>query len=252
LIPSARPERISGQGDEMETTPEQRQRNSVFSQDEIKGLYSFVRDRLAYHETVGDLNPGDVAAEDIAGTVLLRAYRELANRSEDDRGKEPRERTIGPWLRELATKQIQWTIDRIKAVHSRSIALEEDIPETPPAEEVSTLGEEVLYFYQPDEDLRVEDIFPDMDMATPEEFVAAKEELLHCVNTALAGMPIQWRRAMRLRYAGGLTSAQLAEVLAEDEPQVERVLEYAREHLRQTLVAAGCTFIGKRTGSSSS
>jgi hypothetical protein len=26
---------------------------------------------------------------------------------------------------------------------------------------------------------------------------------------------------------------------------VERVLEYAREHLRQTLVAAGCTFIAK-------
>lgn len=82
--------------------------------------------------------------------------------------------------------------------------------------------------------------------------MAAKEELLRCVNTALAGMPIQWRRALRLRYAGGLTSAQLTEVLDEDVPGVERVLEYAREHLRQTLVAAGCTFIDKGTGSSSS
>jgi DNA-directed RNA polymerase specialized sigma24 family protein len=82
--------------------------------------------------------------------------------------------------------------------------------------------------------------------------VAAKEELLQCVNTALAGMPIQWRRALRLRYAGGLTSAQLTEVLDEDVTGVERVLEYARQHLRQTLVAAGCTFISRGTGSSSS
>lgn len=57
-----------------------------------------------------------------------------------------------------------------------------------------------------------------MDMATPEEFVAAKEEFLHCMDTALAGMPIQWRRALRLHYAGGFTSAQLSEVLDEDVP----------------------------------
>ena len=131
------------------------------------------------------LNPGDVAAEDVAGTILLRAYREYAKQSASEHSKETRAR--GPWLNELATKQIQWTIDRLQATRSRGIALQQDIPETPPEEKVSTLGEEVLYFYQPDEDLHVEDIFPDMDMSTPEEFVAAKEELLHCVNTALAG-----------------------------------------------------------------
>jgi RNA polymerase sigma factor (sigma-70 family) len=234
------------------TPPEQGQRKSFFSQDEIKGLYKFVRERLAYHEAIGELNPGDVAAEDIAGTVLLRAYRECVKQSAGERSKEARARGMGPWLEELATKQIQWTIDRLQAARSQGIALQQDIPETPPEEEVSTLGEEVLYFYQPDEDLRLEDIFPDMDMSTPEEFVTAKEELRRCVNTALAGMPVQWRRAMRLRYAGGLTSAQLAEVLEEEQPQLERVLEYAREHLRQTLVAAGCTFISKETGSSSS
>ena len=73
----------------------------------------------------------------------------------------------GPWLQELATKQIRWTIDRLQAARSRGIALQHDIPETPPEEKVSTLGEEVLYFYQPDEDLHVEDIFPDMDMSRP-------------------------------------------------------------------------------------
>jgi hypothetical protein len=89
-------------------------------------------------------------------------------------------------LQELATRQLESTIDRLKAARSRAVPLQQDIPETLPQEEVSTLGDEVLYFHQPDEDLRVEDIFPDVEMATPEELVAAKEEFLRCVNTALA------------------------------------------------------------------
>jgi RNA polymerase sigma factor (sigma-70 family) len=236
----------------MNATPfEQHRRESFFPQlkGELQGLYRFVRERIAYHESIGDLTPGEVAPGDVAGTVLLHAHREFASRSAAEDAQEPRERAIGPWLQELATKQLQSVVDRLQAARSRVIHLEQDIPETPPAEAVSTLGEEVLYFYQPDEDLKVGDIFPDADMATPEEFVAAKEELLRCVNAALAGMPKQWRRALRLRHAAGLTSAELAEVLDTTEPEIERILEYARAHLRQSLVEAGCSFISKGTES---
>ena len=163
-------------------------------------------ERLAYHEATGVLNPGDIAAADIAGTVLLRAYREYAKQSSSEHG---RARARGPWLEELATKQIQWTIDRLQAVRSRGIALQQDIPEhrrkkrSPPSARKSftSINRTKIYTSR---------IFsPTWSMSTPEELVAAKEELLRCVNTALAGMPIQWRRALRLRYAGELTSAQL-------------------------------------------
>src|SRR4029453_15702590 len=100
-------------------------------------------------------------------------------------------------------------------------------------------------FYQPDEDLKLKDIFPDVDVSTPEDFVAAKEELLRCVNAALAGMPNEWRRALRLRHAGGLTDEELAEALQKAAPEIERILEYARQHLRQSLIESGCTFIVK-------
>jgi hypothetical protein len=135
-----------------------------------------VRERIGYHESIGDLTPGEVTPGDVAGTVLLRAHREFASRSAAEGAQEPRERAIGPWLQELATKQLQSVVDRLQAARSRVIHLEQDIPETPPAEAVSTLAEEVLYFYQPDEDLKVEDIFPDADMATPEEFVGRELE----------------------------------------------------------------------------
>ncbi len=238
----------------MNTTPaKQTQRNSSSDRikDEIKGLYSFVRDRLAYHESIGDLPPGELAPEDVADTVLLRAYREFEGRSASQQARHPSEQARGSWLQELATTQLESAIDRLKAARSRGVPLAQDIPETPPAEAVSTLGEEVLDFHHPDEDLKVEDIFPDFDMATPEELVAAKEQLLRCVNTALAGMPIQFRRALRLRYVGGLTGAQLSEVLEEDKVNMERILEYARRELRQSLEAAGCTFIAKAAGRSS-
>src|SRR6188768_2626889 len=63
--------RLHRTGVQMKSTPAQKgQRKSFFSQDEIKGLYKFVRERLAYHEAIGELNPGDIAVEDIADTVL--------------------------------------------------------------------------------------------------------------------------------------------------------------------------------------
>ena len=86
-----------------------------------------------------------------------------------------------------------------------------------------------------------------MDISTPEDFVAAEEELVQCVNAALAAMPKEWRRALHLRHSGGLTLKELGEVLEKDEPEIERILEYARQHLRQSLIESGCTFIVKGT-----
>ena len=66
---------------------------------------------------------------------------------------------------------------------------------------------------------------------------------MHCVNTALAGMPKEWRRALRLRHEKGLISKDLAEALEKDEPEIEQTLEYALKHLRQSLIESGCRFI---------
>ena len=123
--------------------------------------------------------------------------------------------------------------------------IEKRVPETPPAEEVVTLGEEILDFYEPDQALKLEDVFPEADVSSPEDFVAAEEELVKCINAALAAMPKEWSRALHLRHAGGLTLKDLDEVLEKNEPEVERILEFARQHLRQSLIESGCTFILK-------
>jgi RNA polymerase sigma factor (sigma-70 family) len=224
----------------MNATPfEQQNRETFFSQirRQLKGLYRFVRHQLAYFESVGDLLPGELTAEDVVDAVLLQAYRDFV--------KKPAEGDMKAWLMELAQERLVSEMKRSKAARERTVHIEEDIPETAPEEEVSTLGDEILDFYQPDEDLKLEDVLPDVEVSTPEEIAAAKEELLKCVNAALAGMPKEWRRALRLRHREGLTEEDVAEALQRARPEIARILEYARQHLRQSLIESGCTFIVK-------
>jgi RNA polymerase sigma factor (sigma-70 family) len=222
-------------------TPQSEQNNrEVFFKSAIRQLdrlYEFVRHQLAYLESVGDLMPGELSAEDVADAAMLRASREFA--------KQPAEREVGSWLIDLAQQQLEREVKKLKAERNRTVHIEKPIPETPPAEEVVTLGDEILDFYEPDQALKLEDVFPDVDVSSPEDFVAAEEELLQCINAALAAMPKEWSRALHLHHSGGLTLKELGEVLQKNEPEIERILEYARLHLRQSLIESGCTFIVK-------
>jgi RNA polymerase sigma factor (sigma-70 family) len=200
---------------------------------QLKGLYQFVRHQLAYFESVGDLIPGELTPEEVVDAVLLRAYREFV--------KDPAERDIGSWLTELATKQLESEVKRLTSEREGTVHIEEDIPETPPTEEVSTLRDEILDFYQPDEDLKLEDIIPDIKFPTPEQ-IAEIKELRRCVNAALAGLPREWRQALWLRHGEGLTGTKLAKAVGRPEPEIERILESTLQYLRQRLVELGCKF----------
>jgi DNA-directed RNA polymerase specialized sigma24 family protein len=98
-------------------------------------------------------------------------------------------------------------------------------------EEVSTLGDEILDFYQPDEDLKLEDIVPDIEVPTPEQSVEAKELQL-LVRSLHAQMPREWRRPLLLHHVGGRPEARSQKPLSRPEMEVRRILERAREYLR--------------------
>jgi DNA-directed RNA polymerase specialized sigma24 family protein len=65
-----------------------------------------------------------------------------------------------------------------------------------------------------------------------------------CVKAALAGMPTEWRRALLLCHVEGLSAAELARTIGRAEQEIERVLEHAREYLRQKLIESGCSVKG--------
>jgi RNA polymerase sigma factor (sigma-70 family) len=217
-----------------EVPPEERNREAFFAvvSQQLKRLHRFVRHQLAYHEAAGDLLPGEITPEEVADAVLIRAYLEFV--------RNPPSKTVRSWLIGLAREHLR-TEARRSRERRRTISTEEDVPETPPTEWVSTLGDEILDFYEPDEDLRLEDVLPDLKVPTPEQVAEAKE-LRMCVNAALAGLPGEWRRALLLHHVEGLEGEELAEALRRPAPEIQRTLEHARQYLRQRLVESGCAF----------
>ena len=200
----------------------------------LKPLYHVVRHELGYLQAVGDVLPSELSADEVVDAVLLRAYREFV--------KDPRERKVKSWLLGLAREHLRAEVARLNAWRARTpVRTEQDFPDTPPTEWVSTLGDETLDFHELDEDLKVEDVIPDIDAPTPEEH-AETVELRWCVSTALAGMPAEWRRALLLRHVDGLAGVELAKALDRSEPETRRILEQARAYLRQKLVESGCRF----------
>jgi RNA polymerase sigma factor (sigma-70 family) len=188
---------------------------------------------LRYAEARGDLPPGDLELDEIIDEALVRAHDEFA--------RAPRPANIRSRLVQFALAEIRKAVRRVQTDRTRIVHIEEDPPEVPPPVEVSTLGDEILEFYQPDEDLRVEDVVPDVEVAPPDKIVESRE-LAQCVRTALNSLSPEGRSALTLRYIVGLTGKELADSLGKPERDVERLIEEARAQIREELTAAGCTF----------
>jgi RNA polymerase sigma factor (sigma-70 family) len=211
---------------------EENKREAFFSlvTPHLRRLNHFVRPAISYAEATGDLLAGELAPEDVVDGTLVRAYRDFANRRSipDVKG----------WLVRFALDQLESDVLRLKAEHAGTVSLEEEVPQTPQAEEVSTLGDEILDFYQPDEALKLEDLVPDIEAATPEGQVE-NEELRRLVAKALREMPGQWRRTLVLHDLQNRPPADIAKEIGKPESEVDRIVSSAREYLRQRLASSG-------------
>jgi RNA polymerase sigma factor (sigma-70 family) len=220
---------------------EQRDREEFFAQLNryMNGLYRYARHLLRYYEALGDLPPGQIDVDDIVDTAVLGAYREL--------GKAGASRTLSKdedlrkRLMRIARCYVQNEAGRMVARGEQTISKEEDVSQSSPEEEVTLQGEEIFEFFEPDEDLKVEDVVPDLDVPTPEQAVETAE-WQQCVSSALDGMPAEWRQALTLRFGKALKGAALARALGKPQSETSRILARARAYLRQRLLEAGCSF----------
>jgi DNA-directed RNA polymerase specialized sigma24 family protein len=130
-----------------------RQRFMSLVRERLSELYDYVRHELAAREAVGNLVPDDLTPDDVVDDVILRAYREFVRNPEEQPGDD--------WLRRLAKERIRSEVRRRRWEREHGMHIEDDIPETSPSEDAAMLGEQILYFHQPDEDLRVEDVIQD-------------------------------------------------------------------------------------------
>jgi RNA polymerase sigma factor (sigma-70 family) len=199
----------------------------------LSTLSHFARHLVRYAESRGDLQPGELDPDDLVSDVLLRAYDEWAKQ----RPTEP----VRGWLMRLAQRQLQSETVRSRRERGQTIPLEKSAPLTPPSEEVTTLGEEILDFYQPDEALKIEDVLPDIRTPSPEEDLELRE-LRRCVREALNQLPKEQRRALVRRYVFGLDRDEARKGGGKGDASAGGTLEAARERLRQILIDSGCAF----------
>jgi RNA polymerase sigma factor (sigma-70 family) len=200
----------------------------------LERLRHVVHHELARLEATGDLRPGELTTDDVVDAVLLRAYQEFV--------QNPPERKVMSWLVRIMRAHLADEVTRLGTWRLRTpVRTEADVPDTPPSEWVSTLGDETLDYHEPDEDLRIEDVIPDVRVPTPEQVVEARE-LRWCVEAALAGLPDLWRRALLHHHLDGLDDVEIARALDRPSAEIWRVLHHAREYLRQRLAESGCHF----------
>jgi RNA polymerase sigma factor (sigma-70 family) len=216
----------------LEAIPAEERRMALLSalvEDHLPALYNFVRREIAYHVAMDDLRADELTPDDVVAAVVVRAQREFV--------KKPESRDIRGWLIQLTLDELEREVMRTKANGAPAARIEEDIPETLPQQEVSTLGDEILDFHQPDEDLKLEDAIP-ARTPTPEE-ILENHELQNYIARTLAHLPRAYRRAFVLRYVEDFSVAEIARILGTTAQQVEHDLARAQDSLRHRLMKAG-------------
>jgi len=194
----------------------------------LPALCEFVRQDLAYREAVGDVAPGMLTADDVVDAVVLAAHRDLMSGLGEQR--------LVAKLRELAVQHITREMTHV-AANRGPAAVEEDVSAVPSQQQVTLLDPKILYFFDPEGDLKAEDVDADPQAPAPHEWPDT-DELHRCLERACQGMPPVWRRAIFSRHVDGLSGEALARAVGRSIEEVQRMIEHARAYLREQLLDA--------------
>jgi RNA polymerase sigma factor (sigma-70 family) len=183
-------------------------------------LERFIHRQIAYLESLGELLPDQVAAEDVVAEAIANAL--------GDELEKPERMKIEPWLYRLATE----AIDRIAAsdCDSASISLEGRHA----TQNVLASDEARLQFHQPDDRLLEEDIIADGHADNP-ELLAARQELINLVQIALRHAGPSDREVFILHAIEGFSQEEIAAITNHTLEEVQASVRKAQQHLQRAL-----------------
>ncbi len=213
----------------MEEGPPARRAETREILDHLDALWNRARREIAILLATGDLDPARADVADVIDAAVVRAVEEWEER--------PPEISLELWLWSLVREEILRLVAESRARRAAR-SLEEDVPETPEEIEVSTLGDEILDFWQPDEDLRLEDVVDDPTLPLPEE-VAERDELGRVAVRILAGLPREWRESFLLYAADGRSPEEISWLTGQSVEEVRQNIREARSFLRAKLLESG-------------
>jgi RNA polymerase sigma factor (sigma-70 family) len=210
---------------------EQERRRLYFDliQSHLDALYGFVQRELLYLESTGALAPGQLSAEELVDTVVLRGLEAFEQR--------PHRLTVSQWLISLALQVLTEEAERLRRERAvETLSLEGPPPQ--PAEEPTYQDEERFDYWEPEERLRLEDLVPLEDAPTPEQ-AQVRRDMQLALQRAIAVLPRVWRQAVVLTALEGLAPGPAAEVLGINERALQESLAHAYAFLREKLKDVG-------------
>lgn len=197
---------------------------------QLPRLCQYVEREIGYFLSTGELPVGAVRVEDIVDETVMRALTEYDAR--------PPQLPLAGWLITLAKDVLDAQVRQNDAsggeMGREEARVEQQVAKVPPEHAGAAIEDEMYYWYQPDEDLRVEDIVADPHTRSPEE-IAAQRQLQHDLDQMIAFLPKRWRDVFVLHMIEGFTMEQVALVTGVPREHVERDLRAARDFLRQRL-----------------
>ncbi len=198
----------------------------------IKDLLRLARHEIINMQLKGVLEPGELRPEEVVDEAVVRVF---SHSTKKDLPKDIE------WAltREIITV-VEEFAETLSKERSSTVSLEESVDVTPPEEEVSTLGEEIMYFYQPDEALKLEDVVADPAALTPQD-VVEDAEVTHILYNYLKELPDSQRKAYTLVAIEGYSPDEVAMIMQLKPEKVNKLVEQARESLQQKLTREKAT-----------
>lgn len=202
--------------------PEQISSQDIFNYIDVNfpRLRRYIERELQYREDQEQLQPDQVAVEDVVNEAIANALSE-----QDDK---PERMKVESWMHRLSLQ----AIDRIAS--DRNDDGHVPLERSRGRQNVQGTDEAVFQFHQPDETLSEENIIPDPAANNPEE-LAAHRELINLVETTLRDAGRDEREAFIFYTIEGFTLDEIADITNHTVEEVRAAIRRAREHLQRAL-----------------
>lgn len=183
----------------------------------MEKVENYVRRELLHEMLVENLPPGLLEPQALVDEVFLEASARVREK--------PEEMRVEHWLFQMARAKLRQRIHALQEAREQP-HLEERVRLS------SQWEDEALHFYQPDEELRMEDLLADEKSITPEESLA-REEAEQQLRKAIAGLPKPVREAFILHVLEDFAFDEVAMITGVAPQQVKDHVEEARARLRE-------------------
>ncbi len=190
----------------------------AFVESEMSGLLEAAKHEVAYYEDVGDFPPRYMTPEELVGEAMIQAW--------DHRSRKPKGMSPRAWLFAMLFQAADKLAERRRQIQvHEALSTEQKIPDDPLVlDPVYDDDEEFYEWFQPDEALKWEDVIP--------SDVIAPEQLLAVCESEPARLKPEERRAALLYFRLGFSIEEVCRVLGKPVEETGRLLEKARDAVR--------------------